>query len=106
MTDDALCKAVDEMERGLIDADLGGNILKKRVAVSSRGKRGGSRTLVATNRGDRWCFVYGFMKNVRANISARELTALRSFGEDLLALTPEALKSHIASGALEEICDG
>ncbi len=60
-----MCKAVSEMERGLVDADLGGGVVKKRVALPGRGKRGGARTLVATNRGDRWFFVYGFEKSVR-----------------------------------------
>jgi len=50
LTDDALCKAVSEMAAGLVDADLGGGVLKKRVALPGRGKSGGARTLVATNR--------------------------------------------------------
>lgn len=58
LTDESLCKAVCEMERGLVDADLGGGVVKKRVAPPGRGKRGGARTLLATNRGDRWFFVY------------------------------------------------
>ena len=60
LTDESLCKAVSEMERGLVDADLGGGVVKKRVALSGHGKRGGARTLVVTNRDDRWFFVYGF----------------------------------------------
>ena len=69
LSDEALCSAVDEMAQGLIDADLGGGVVKKRVGLSGRGKRGGARTLVATNKGNRWFFVYGFEKNDRANIS-------------------------------------
>ena len=57
LTDSALCVAVVEMERGLIDADLGGGVVKKRVALPGRGKSGGARTLVATNKGNRWFFV-------------------------------------------------
>ena len=53
LDDDALFRAVADMERGLIDADLGGGVLKKRVALPGRGKSGSARTLVATNRGDR-----------------------------------------------------
>lgn len=69
LTDNALCSAVDEMAKGLIDADLGGGVVKKRVGLAGRGKRGGARTLVATNKGNRWFFVYGFEKNDRANIT-------------------------------------
>ncbi len=62
LTDAALCKAVEEMADGLIDADLGGGVVKKRVGLAGRGKRGGARTLVATNKGNRWFFVFGFEK--------------------------------------------
>ena len=56
LTDNSLCKAVSEMAAGLVDADLGGGVVKKRVALPGRGKSGGARTLVATNRGSRWFF--------------------------------------------------
>jgi hypothetical protein len=54
LTDQALCQAVAEMVAGLIDADLGGDVVKKRVALPGRGKRAGARTLVATRKGNRW----------------------------------------------------
>ncbi len=54
LKDTALCDAVEEMANGLYEADLGGNLLKKRIARPGQGKRGGFRTLVATNRGDLW----------------------------------------------------
>jgi hypothetical protein len=56
----SLCLAVQEMMEGLYEADLGGGLVKKRVARTGQGKSGGFRTLVATNRGDRWIFVFGF----------------------------------------------
>jgi hypothetical protein len=84
LSDEALYSAVIEMTHGLIDADLGGGILKKRVGLSGRGKRGGARTLVATNKGNRWFFVYGFEKNDRANISDGELEALKDIAAPLL----------------------
>ena len=81
LTDDALCTAVSEMDAGLIDADLGGGVVKKRVALPGRGKSGSTRTLVATNKGDRWFFVFGFEKNERANISKKELEALQTYSQ-------------------------
>ena len=60
----ALCEAVREMEAGLYEADLGGGLLKKRIARPGHGKSGGFRTLVATNKGNKWFFVFGFPKNV------------------------------------------
>ena len=104
LNDKALCEAVDEMARGLIDADLGGGVVKKRVPLPGRGKSGSARTLVATNKGTRWVFVLGFEKNERANISDRELEALRAIATDLLKLTTADLDAHVATGALQEIC--
>ena len=62
-----LCTAIVEMSQGLIGAELGGGVVKKRIGVASRGKRGGARRLVATNKGSRWFFVFGFEKNDRTN---------------------------------------
>ena len=75
--------------RGLIDADLGGGVYKKRIAQPGRGKSGSSRTLLASNRQDRWIFVFGFEKNDRANVSDRELEALKMLAADLLGLTDD-----------------
>jgi hypothetical protein len=104
LPDRALCQAVEEMARGLIDADLGGGIVKKRVGLAGRGKRGGARTLVATNKGNRWFFVFGFEKNERANISDEELEALQDVAADLLARTARQLNEAIEDDSLQEIC--
>lgn len=104
LTDAALCKAVQEMAAGLIDADLGGSVVKKRVGLAGRGKRGGVRTLVATNKGNRWFFVFGFEKNERANVSDEELEGLQTIAADLLARTGPQLDEAVADGALQEIC--
>ena len=104
LTDESLCKAVSEMERGLVDADLGGGVVKKRVALPGRGKRGGARTLVVTNRGDRWFFVYGFEKSVRANILAEDLEGLREIAKQLLDRTSAQLDQTVRDGSLQEIC--
>ena len=66
LSDEMLVVAVLEMVAGLVDADLGGGVLKKRIALSGRGKRGSVRTLIATRRADRWIFVFGFEKNQRS----------------------------------------
>lgn len=104
LTETALCKAVAEMKQGLIDADLGGGVVKKRVPLPGRGKSGGARTLVATNRGDRWFFVFGFEKNERANIAAGELEALQAIAADLLKLAAKELDEQVETDALQEIC--
>ena len=104
LTDRALCSAVAEMAQGLIDADLGSGVVKKRVGLAGRGKRGGARTLVATNKGNKWFFVYGFEKNDRANITDDELEALKDIAEELLARTGRQLDEAVQDGSLQEIC--
>lgn len=104
LADAALCKAVQKMTAGLIDADLGGGVVKKRVGLAGRGKRGGVRTLVATNKGNRWFFVFDFEKSERANLSDEELEGLHAIATDLLAHTGQQLDEAVADGALQEIC--
>jgi hypothetical protein len=104
LTDVALCEAVNEMVAGLVDADLGGDVLKKRVAMPGRGKRGGARTLVATRKASYWFFVYGFEKNERSTVSSTELEALQTLAAELLALTDQQLDRSVEDGALQEIC--
>jgi len=109
LPDDVLCKAIDEMERGLIDANLGGNTLKdkiykKRIPLPGKGKSGGARTIVATSEGGRWFFLYGFEKSDRENITNDEWFELRGIAEGWLAAPDETLTEAISFGALEEIC--
>lgn len=104
LTDQALCRAVAEMVVGLIDADLGGDVVKKRVALPGRGKRAGARTLVATRKGNRWFFVFGFEKNEKANVTPTELEALQVLSAELLSLTGKQLDSALEDATLMEIC--
>lgn len=104
LIDSALCGAVVEMAQGLIDADLGGGVVKKRVGLAGRGKRGGARTLVATNKGSRWFFVFGFEKNDRANITEDELGALQDIAQDLLDRSETQLDKAVEDGLIQEIC--
>lgn len=106
LTDSALCQAVAEMSHGLIDADLGNGVVKKRIGLAGRGKRGGARILVATNKGSRWFFVFGFEKNDRANIAEDELEALKDVATQLLARTGQQLNEAVEDGSLQEICNG
>jgi len=82
------------MAAGLIDADLGGGVVKK---------RGVARTLVATNKGNRWFFVFGFEKSERANIGDEELETLQELAGDLLGRTSTQLNAAVAHGTLLEI---
>lgn len=103
---DSLCKAVREMECGLYEADLGGGLLKKRIARHGQGKSGGFRTLVATNKGNKWFFVFGFPKCARSSITKGEEKALKKLATTLLSLTALELVSAQRAGELKEVnCD-
>jgi hypothetical protein len=104
LTDKALCDAVQEMIHGLIDADIGGGIIKKRVGIAGRGKRGGARTVIATNKNNRWFYMFGFQKNVRSNINTEEKEALQLLADDLLSMSIIALESACQNAELQEIC--
>ena len=103
LTDSLLETAVLEIYRGLLGADLGGGIVKKRIALPGRGKRGSTRTLLATNRDDRWFFVFGFGKNERKNISELELATLKKIAKDLLGLSDTQIAVAVGEGSLVEV---
>ncbi len=100
-----LLKAVEEMERGLIDANLGGHVVKKRVAIQGRGKRGGVRTLIAYQVEDKAFFMYGFAKNKRANIRDDELRVLQTVAETLLSHDDDMLEDLMKVKELVEVLD-
>lgn len=103
LSDELLLNAVDEMERGLIDADLGGGVVKKRVALPNRGKSGSTRTLIATNKNDRWFFMFGFEKNQRDNIDKNELQLLKDAAKKMLSFSDAMLDTALIKNDLQEI---
>jgi hypothetical protein len=95
------------MQQGVYEADLGGGLLKKRIARPGQGKSGGFRTIVATNNGDRCFFLYGFAKNDRANIDDEEEAALKKYGKTLLNMPPVSLSKAESEGEIIKVkCDG
>ncbi|TPV59125.1 type II toxin-antitoxin system RelE/ParE family toxin [Aestuariibacter sp. GS-14] len=103
LTDSALKNALIEMEQGLIDADLGGHVYKKRAPVEGQGKSGGLRTILAFKVDDKAFFLYGFSKNARENIDSKELKALKRLAKELFAYSDEQLKKAIKAGSLVEV---
>jgi hypothetical protein len=106
LTDEALWAAVLEMTQGLVDADLGGHVVKKRVALPGQGKRGGAKTIVATKLAERWFFLYGFSKNERSSIDKDELRALQEVAKDLLGFDDRQLGIALHAGEIVEVRDG
>lgn len=92
-----------EMQADFYEADFGAGLLKKRVARPGGREIGGFRILVATNRGGKWFFVFGFPKNSRANIAEDEQEALKKLSAHLLSLSPAALSAAQHAGELLEV---
>jgi hypothetical protein len=103
LSDQSLCQAVQDAERGLVAADLGGGIIKQRVARSGGGKSGGFRTLILFRAGSRAFFVHGFAKNEKDNIDDDELAALRKLAAAMLAYDDAALSQALANKTLIEV---
>ncbi|TMH68150.1 MAG: type II toxin-antitoxin system RelE/ParE family toxin [Betaproteobacteria bacterium] len=106
LADASLRVAVLEMRRGLVDADLGGGLLKKRVARPGGGKRGGYRTIVAADLRERWVFLYGFAKSERDDLDDDEVRELKRLAKSYLPLREEVLERLIDAGALIEVKNG
>lgn len=98
-----LCRAAQEIEAGRVDADLGGGVVKQRVARDGEGRSGGFRTIVLFRVGTSLFFIRGFAKNERDNISAVELTLLKQASAVTLSLPPAAIQKAIAAGEIIEI---
>lgn len=101
----ALLVAMDEISRGLVDANLGGHVFKKRVGIGGRGKSGGVRTLLALRAGDRAFFVFGFAKSERSNVSDKELETLKRLAAQLLGYDARELREALSTGKLYEVED-
>lgn len=107
IADAALCDAVARAEKGQVDADLGGSVLKQRVARPGAGRSGGYRVILLFRAGDRALFAYGFAKSDRGNIGDDELAAFRQLAAEVLALSGEQLDALVAAGRFMEVrCDG
>ena len=96
-------EAVNQLEAGQADADLGGGVYKVRIARSGEGKSGGYRVIVFFKSEERTFFVYGFAKSDRANIDRGELQAFKEDAKEQLALTNEQIEAWLRNGTLIEI---
>jgi hypothetical protein len=103
--DDSLVDAVKRALRGLVDADLGGQIIKQRVARPGQGKRGGFRMLIGI-RSDRAIFLFAFAKNERENIDRAELMTLREIVASFLNADDKTIARAVTEGTLIEVQNG
>jgi len=105
IADAALVEAVRRAEKGVFDADLGGGVIKQRIARRGQGKSGGFRSIVLFRAAHRTFFVYGFAKSARKNIRDDELAAFRRLAGELLALDDAGLRAAIANETIMEVTD-
>jgi hypothetical protein len=103
IADSSLREAVARAERGLIDADIGGGVIKQRIARVGRGRSGGYRTLIAIRWQDRAVFLFGFAKSERDNIGDAEWNVLKKVAADWLAADDARIDRAIDIGELQEI---
>jgi hypothetical protein len=101
--DETLKDAVTRAEQGKIDADLGGNVLKQRIARPGQGKSGGYRVIIVFKKGELAFFVYGFPKSERENIDDAEAAAFKKAAGELLSLSDEQIGQLSDNGALTEV---
>jgi len=104
--DASLKEAIERAERGLIDADLGGGLIKQRVARQGQGRSSGYRIMIAFQVQDRAIFLLGFAKNERENISPDELAALRVLAKVWLNVPERDIATALSDGILQEVTDG
>jgi hypothetical protein len=103
IADPALCAAIERAMRGLIDADLGGGVIKQRVPRKGQGRSGGYRTLIAFKTADRSVFMFGFAKSDMDNITREDLTRLKLLAADALAADDQSMGLLISSGEWKEL---
>ena len=101
----ALLDAFDRAQRGLVDADLGGALIKQRVARPGGGKSGGYRTIIAYRSAERAIFLFGFPKNAKSNLSPKELEHWQLIASDLLGAVDAAIQAAIADDELTEVAN-
>lgn len=103
ITDAKLSEAVKNAEKGLIDADYGGGVIKHRIARPSEGKSGGFRSIILFRKGALAFFVYGFAKNDQDNISKSDERDFKELAKVLLAASDVELKNLIHHGKFAEV---
>jgi len=103
--DHVFSQVVHEVKDGLFDANLGGNVYKKRLPLDGKGKRGGARTILAFKKQDKVFFLYALKKNKQASVTPKELQALKSLAKLYFSLSDKQLKQAVENGVLFKVED-
>lgn len=103
INDKILYEAIERAERGLIDADLGGFVIKQRVGREGQGRSKGYRVLIAYQAKTMAIFIYGFAKSDLDNLDDNELQSLREISRAWLNANNKKIKHSLENGSLQEI---
>ncbi len=103
ISDQALIEVSERLEKGLFDADLGGGVIKQRLARAGRGKSAGYRLIICFRKGALTFFVYAYPKSGLSNISSPELMAFKKLAKEVLAMTDKQIERGLELGRFEEI---
>jgi hypothetical protein len=106
ISDESLREAIARAEMGLIDADLGGGLIKQRIARAGKGRSGGYRTIIAYRRSGRAVFLFGFAKSARENLGSEELKTAREIAAIWAPADEQKIARGLEEGELEEVCYG
>lgn len=98
-----LYNAIEEIQAGNFEANLGGHVYKKRIRFEGKGKSGSGRTIVCYKKDDKAIFIHGFAKNEKSNLSSKELLALKEFSKILLGLSEAQIKTALNAGDFIEV---
>ncbi len=102
--DDAkLVEAVRQIEKGLIDADYGGGMIKQRIAREGGGKSGGHRSIIAFKSETRSIFFYSFPKSKKDNLDNAEVKEYREATAIYLGLTDAQIALALDKKELVEV---
>jgi len=98
-----LFEAMEDVESGNFDANLGGHLYKKRIRFDGKGKSGSGRTIICYKKGNRAIFIHGFAKNEKSNLSKKELIAFKEFSKILLGFSKEEIALAVDNGNFIEV---
>ena len=103
ISDTQLIKTIERANQGLIDADLGGFVIKQRIPRTGQGRSGGFRSIIAFRKESLAFFIYGFSKGDKDNVSVEELKNLKEAAKVLMKLKNRQLEKAIEKGTLIEV---
>ena len=103
ITDAVLKDAIARAERAIIDAELGGGVIKQRIARPGQGRSGGYRSIIIFQKGERAIFVYGFAKSDREDIEPDELAGFKKLAKEWFTFSDQKIDAMINNQELTEI---